>query len=378
MKNKTFYVLKKEVLSIIKDRKTLLIMLLTPLLVPFVILLYGWLGDTIDNTEKPHTIGINYELSDYEKELLDELHLEPVVYNTLGELSAGYENDEYLAYIFKDEKGKYTIYSNEGSTDGMMASGYAQSYLQSYNQYLGNLKLIGEDLDPEEIYGDIEFETVKLSETSYMDNMMFSMATTYIIMIICITASTVTTDSIAGEKERGTLETLLTFPITKRNIIAGKYLSILGACTINTILSLILMYVGIFANNMIFKTDMHGLKFSTIFYTLIICILASVIISGICLGLASKAKTHKEAQQTLSSISMFSLVPMLLTLTGTKTTIMLAIIPIIGNQFVLNDIVYGSLDPVNLIAVVISNIVVATIIIRVVAKLYSSEKVLFS
>ena len=378
MKNKTFYVLKKEVLSIIKDRKTLLIMLLTPLLVPFVILLYGWLGDTIDNTEKTHTIGINYELSDYEKELLDELHLEPVVYNTLGELSAGYENDEYLAYIFKDEKGKYTIYSNEGSTDGMMASGYAQSYLQSYNQYLGNLKLIGEDLDPEEIYGDIEFETVKLSETNYMDNMMFSMATTYIIMIICITASTVTTDSIAGEKERGTLETLLTFPITKRNIIAGKYLSILGACTINTILSLILMYVGIFANNMIFKTDMHGLKFSTIFYTLIICILASVIISGICLGLASKAKTHKEAQQTLSSISMFSLVPMLLTLTGTKTTIMLAIIPIIGNQFVLNDIVYGSLDPVNLIAVVISNIVVATIIIRVVAKLYSSEKVLFS
>lgn len=378
MKNKTFYVLKKEVLSIIKDRKTLLIMLLTPLLVPFVILLYGWLGDTIDNTEKPHTIGINYELSDYEKELLDELHLEPVVYNTLGELSAGYENDEYLAYIFKDEKGKYTIYSNEGSTDGMMASGYAQSYLQSYNQYLGNLKLIGEDLDPEEIYGDIEFETVKLSETSYMDNMMFSMATTYIIMIICITASTVTTDSIAGEKERGTLETLLTFPITKRNIIAGKYLSILGACTINTILSLILMYVGIFVNNMIFKTDMHGLKFSTIFYTLIICILASVIISGICLGLASKAKTHKEAQQTLSSISMFSLVPMLLTLTGTKTTIMLAIIPIIGNQFVLNDIVYGSLEPVNIIAVVISNIVVATIIIRVVAKLYSSEKVLFS
>lgn len=378
MKNKTFYVLKKEVLSIIKDRKTLLIMLLTPLLVPFVILLYGWLGETIDNTEKTHTIGINYELSDYEKELLDELHLEPVVYNTLGELSAGYENDEYLAYIFKDEKGKYTIYSNEGSTDGMMASGYAQSYLQSYNQYLGNLKLIGEDLDPEEIYGDIEFETVKLSETSYMDNMMFSMATTYIIMIICITASTVTTDSIAGEKERGTLETLLTFPITKRNIIAGKYLSIFGACTINTILSLILMYVGIFANNMIFKTDMHGLKFSTIFYTLIICILASVIISGICLGLASKAKTHKEAQQTLSSISMFSLVPMLLTLTGTKTTIMLAIIPIIGNQFVLNDIVYGSLDPVNLIAVVISNLVVATIIIRVVAKLYSSEKVLFS
>ena len=199
MKNKTFYVLKKEVLSIIKDRKTLLIMLLTPLLVPFVILLYGWLGDTIDNTEKQHTIGINYELSDYEKELLDELHLEPVVYNTLGELSAGYENDEYLAYIFKDEKGKYTIYSNEGSTDGMMASGYAQSYLQSYNQYLGNLKLIGEDLDPEEIYGDIEFETVKLSETSYMDNMMFSMATTYIIMIICITASTVTTDSSTGK-----------------------------------------------------------------------------------------------------------------------------------------------------------------------------------
>ena len=41
-------------------------------------------------------------------------------------------------------------------------------------------------------------------------------------MIITVTAMNTSTDIIAGEKERGTFETLLTFPITSNEIIGGK------------------------------------------------------------------------------------------------------------------------------------------------------------
>ena len=60
--------------------------------------------------------------------------------------------------------------------------------------------------------------------------MIFSLVITYLIMIVVMVCVVVVTDATSGEKERGTLETILTFPIRSSELILGKYLatSILG------------------------------------------------------------------------------------------------------------------------------------------------------
>ena len=52
------------------------------------------------------------------------------------------------------------------------------------------------------------------------------MAITFTIMAITLSCIYTSTDTTAGEKERGTLETILTFPISRKELIFGKYLAI--------------------------------------------------------------------------------------------------------------------------------------------------------
>lgn len=70
-------------------------------------------------------------------------------------------------------------------------------------------------------------------------------------MAITVSATYPATDATAGEKERGTLETLLTFPIKSKDIIIGKFLSVSLSSIITGIVSLLLMIVSlIIANGM--------------------------------------------------------------------------------------------------------------------------------
>jgi len=63
-------------------------------------------------------------------------------------------------------------------------------------------------------------------------------------MAITVSATYPATDATAGEKERGTLETLLTFPIKPRDIIIGKYLSVSISSIVTGVLSLALAIVS--------------------------------------------------------------------------------------------------------------------------------------
>ena len=55
----------------------------------------------------------------------------------------------------------------------------------------------------------------------------------FIIMAITVSATYPATDTTAGERERGTLETLLTFPIKSKDIILGKFLGVTVSSVIN-------------------------------------------------------------------------------------------------------------------------------------------------
>ena len=73
----------------------------------------------------------------------------------------------------------------------------------------------------------------------------------FIIMAITVSATYPATDATAGEKERGTLETLLTFPVKSRDIILGKFFSVSISSIITGVLSLILTLLSLLlANNM--------------------------------------------------------------------------------------------------------------------------------
>lgn len=150
-------------------------------------------------------------------------------------------------------------------------------------------------------------------------------------MAITVSATYPATDTTAGEKERGTLETLLTFPIKSRDIIIGKFLSVSLSSIITGVLSLLLACLSLVAANHIF-TIYEGMNLMlsppAFIFSLLVIIAYSFLISGLCIAIASRAKTFKEAQSALTPITFISFFPgMIAFMTGITSNLVLSIVP---------------------------------------------------
>lgn len=201
-------------------------------------------------------------------------------------------------------------------------------------------------------------------------------------MAITVSATYPATDSTAGEKERGTLETLLTFPIKSRDIIVGKLLSVTISSIITGILSLILALISFkIANNMftIYETLPITISISSIIFSIFVIIVYSFFISGLCIAIASLSKTFKEAQSALTPLTFISLFPgMIAFMVGIKSSILMSIIPFLNFTLVLNDVCVGIFNYNQIFLMFISTIIYISLIIWYIIKQYKSEKVLFS
>ena len=81
---------------------------------------------------------------------------------------------------------------------------------------------------------------VDLDGENFILLMMFTVAFTYIIMSIVMATSNMATTATAVEKENGTLETILTFPVSVKNLIVGKYLAVVIMGILSSLVGLVL------------------------------------------------------------------------------------------------------------------------------------------
>src|SRR5699024_4253950 len=101
------------------------------------------------------------------------------------------------------------------------------------------------DINPNEVLNIITIEENITEEDNMFVSYIKNYAFIFIIMAITVSATYPATDTTAGERERGTLETLLTFPIKSKDIIVGKYLAVTIASILTGIISLILAVISV-------------------------------------------------------------------------------------------------------------------------------------
>jgi sodium transport system permease protein len=375
--------IKKELTSIIRDKKSLLMMLVTPLMIPLMVVFCSFIyNNMLYNDElTTYTVGTNYKLNSIEKEIVKEYNIKIKYYNDEDKLKKAFNKGEISSYVLLDNN-KYTIYLNELNEDSQTSGSYISAYLENYNTYLAQyyLTTIGADID--KVYNNINYEFEYISNGSNdLVTVIITLAFIFAIMSITLTAVYSATDSTAGEKERGTLETLLTFPIKSNELITGKYLAITISCIITSIISIVLA-IGSLAicSEMfdIYNDVIFNFNFLTVTLSLIIMISYSLFISGLCIAIASFSKTYKEAQSALTPLSMLVMVPMFLNVLGIDMNPVLSLIPIVNHTLLINDIFCDNINILNISIMFISTIVYVIIIIKFITHLYKSEKILFS
>lgn len=381
MKNNLWNILKKELREMFRDKKSLSMMLVIPIFVPLIVLGMSALFEVQANKdiEEYNKIGFAYELSEEEKNIAKELNIE-VNEGNEDELKTKYKNDEIDLYITKDGN-KYILNGNDSDVT-TYAKTLMESYFNVYKEYLQSGYLQANNVNPNDVLNIITVEENITEEENMFVSYIRNYAFVFIIMAITVSATYPATDTTAGERERGTLETLLTFPIKSRDIIVGKFLAVTIASILTGIISLVLAIISVaIAQNAFSIYEGLNIMFSpiSILLSVIIIIAYSFFISGLCIAIASSSKTFKEAQSALTPLTFISLFPgMIAFMIGVTGTPLLSIIPFINYVVVFTDTSAGNVDWLNIALMVISIIIYISIVLTYIIKQYKSEKILFS
>lgn len=374
--------IKKELRSIFRDKKTVTLIFVFPLLIAFFIFLLSSTYETSVNNKEIYNIAINYEITDVEKKIVKENQLKTKYYDSLDKMEKDFKDSKVSAYIYYDkEKNTYTIYSDEGMK-GMTASSYITSYLDAYNTYLGNEYLLKHNINPKDVYNNFTVKTELVEGENYILQTVLSLAFTYVIIAIAMASSSLATSATAVEKEQGTLETLLTFPVTSKELITGKYL----ATVIMSLFASLFGYIITLASLIIAKGKYKVYEDINLFINpeniiigILICLAASLLIAGLAILLTAHSKSYKEAQMASQILTMITIIPMFISMLNIPIISKLYyVIPILSHVQILMDIFTTKISYNNIILCLLSSIIISIIIIDIIIKKFKSEKVLFS
>lgn len=381
MKSNLWNILKKELRELFRDKKSLAMMLIIPIFIPLLVIGMSALFESQMNvdTNEYNKIGFSYNLTETEKSIAEELDID-VVESTTKKLKEKYTEGKIDLYITK--KGtEYTMHS-DGSESSTYASTLAETYLNTYKEILQQQVLQENNIDANKILNIITVKEKIVEEDNFFASYIKNYAFLFIIMAITVSATYPATDTTAGERERGTLETLLTFPIKSRDIIIGKFLGVTVSSIITGLLSLVLAILALFLSKDMF-TIYEGINtmysLSSIIYAIIVIITYSFFISGLCIAIASTSKTFKEAQSALTPLTFISLFPgMIAFMIGVTTTPLISIIPFLNFTTIFTDITAGNMNSLHILLMIISTIVYISIVLYYIIKQYKSEKVLYA
>lgn len=378
--NNLLNILKKELKELFRDKKSLSMMLIVPIMIPLLIIGLSALFNMQVNKkiEDYNKIGFNYELSDAEREIAKKLNIE-VKEDTTSNLEEEYKNGNIDLYIIRDNNN-YTMNGENNETTSYAIS-LMNSYFGMYKEYLQKDYLTNHEIEANEVVNIITVNENIIEKENFYASYITTYGFLFIIMAITISATYPATDTTAGEKERGTLETLLTFPIKAKDIIIGKFLSVSISNIITGILSLILFMISLLiAGNTfeIYKDVNLMLSVSGVIYSIIVILAYSFLISGLCISIASKAKSFKEAQSALTPITFISFFPgMIAFMVDINSSPLLSLVPFLNFTLLFEDIIAGTINILNIFLMLLSTVIIIVIIFKVIIKQYKSENILF-
>ncbi len=184
-------------------------------------------------------------------------------------------------------------------------------------------------------------------------------------------------DLTAGERERGTLETLVAAPIPRISILVSKFIAVLTVAVLTATLNVAGILVTVWA----FQLDSllgGGLTVSMVVKVFSLLILFAGFFSALLLAVTSYARSFKEAQAYLIPIIMLSLAPGLMALTpGLSLNGPLAVVPMVNILILARDVLENQAELVPALIAVLSTVLYGFLAILAAAKIFGTDAILY-
>lgn len=210
----------------------------------------------------------------------------------------------------------------------------------------------------------------------------FSLATLVPLVLILMTITGAVYPAIdltAGERERGTLETLIAAPISRMALLFAKYLAVLTVAVLTAMMNLVAMTVTIMSSSLQERLFPQGLPLMLIAEIFGLMVLFAAFFSAILLALTSFARSFKEAQAYLIPVMLLAISPGLLSLMpGLQLTGLLAVTPLVNIVLLSRDLLEANATPMMTALAVMSTAVYAVGALLLASKVFGNDALLYA
>ncbi len=391
-----FTLFKRELTDILRDKKTLFMMLVVPIIIyPLLIIGMTFLMSSVMNSQAEKTYLVAF---DEEDELAAKIA--DIIENNPDKLSYKLEIVQKSDCKKALEAGDIDIYVSKAS-DGRISLCYLSAKDRSntaldaltdafeiYREELQKERIDEAGLDADYLLNPIHYEGEDLSSTEEsVGNMIGSIIPFFIVTMILLGALYPSIDVTAGEKERGTLETLLTLPITNFEMIMSKFLAVSCIACASAILNVFSMggaMAFLVSSSMSLAEDINlEIHYETfipgILFTLVVMVFFALLVTAVCMCTCVFAKNFKEANNYVTPVMLiFMFGSYAAMIPDLELTAQTAAIPIVNVALLVEGLFQFQYNYGLFAIVLFSNVAYSLLAILILGKIYNSEAVLFS
>lgn len=386
---------KKEIMDILRDKKTLIIMVIVPLLLyPSIIIGMTLVMNMVFSSQEEQVYTVGYKNSGIGEEIIPELQRlyeenEEELVCKLTFLSEEELQNGHDVWLFVEQR-EDSLYAEIAYASTDQASNYAESALSElldlYKEELLKEKLNEEGLEEQFLQPLVQKSIDSATESESMGMSLGGSIGMLLITTVLLGAFYPAVDITTGEKERGTLETLLTLPVTNFQMIMSKYIAVSMFACATAILSIVALGGSVlflvFGVSTELAAEFQGIDVQTVIVLVLLLLLAMIttalLITAICMCFCVFAKSNKEANNYMTPVmliimfaSMVGMIP------SVELNYQTALIPLVNVSLLMKQLLAQHFDFAVIGVTIAVNFAYSIIIIWILAKMYDSENVLF-
>ena len=370
-------VLKKELKRFFTDYRMLLAMILPGIL---IYVIYSFMGPIINS---------NFSAS---KDYNYQVYIVGEDENYLTALETGFEALEYNVTFntandlievkpkIEQENADLIVEFVEQGTKLSINLYYNSAKTESQTIYLSTSTILSQlQVDPI----DYKFTLLPndLATAEQTSSTFISMMLPFLLLVfLCTGVMSVAPESIAGEKDRGTIATLLVTPLKRTYLAIGKIISLAIISLVGGISS----FVGVILSlpNLMSTQGDIGLFYTPVDYIYLLFIIISILFLfvGLYSVISAIAKSVKEASAYSTPIMIIVIIIGVLSMAGSLPTNNIGVyfIPIYNSVVAMSTILALEANIAGILISIISNLVYAVLIGVVLGKMFNSEKIMFN
>lgn len=379
---------QKEMLDLARDRRTLISMVLVPLLIIPLLLnvsmrLVSRMQENAEQEAKTMAVGVRITTPSL-RDALAKAQIQIVDKDDLKDAVL----KKTVAAAVEEIPGtppQVEIYADNSNPTSSAAAARVRVALDDLKDQEIRDSLRNSSI-PESVLSPFVVKRTNIAGAKKMAGMMWGSVLGYLVLLLMFTGGMYPIiDMTAGEKERKTMEALLSSPASRREIVLGKSFAAMTAIFITAILTLGSMAYSLKGSNLGSKStemremmreiplDAHSLTLIAITLIPLAMFAASVMFA-----IALFARSYKEGQSYLTPLLMVVIFPALLGgMSGMEMTPALCLVPIFNASQMIRGILLGDATMANFAITTVANLVYAGIAFVIATRTFEKESVLF-